>query len=300
MSEDSQMVGTAPSSDEYRATPSIGQVLSNARQTQGLNIADVARSLKLGVRQVEAMEADDYEKLPGMTFAKGFIRNYARLLQIDPEPMLATLQDGISQASAPAISSSNAGIEISSSVTKSWLWVSLAILLLVVGAPLLVYELLNSQPQQLQPGKGSTATVATPPVLPKLPKVVSPPAAVETQVALPPAASATENITAPQSEVSKQDVSNAAATAVESSSAVAGEGIIKMSFAGDAWVEIRDKSGKSIFSQLSPAGSEQAVKGSPPFSMVVGNAANVRMTYNGKPVDLTPFIKVNVAHLTLQ
>ncbi|TCV87400.1 RodZ domain-containing protein [Sulfurirhabdus autotrophica] len=293
MSEEIKLEGEVPSNEKYSAALTIGQILLRARQTQGLHIADVARSLKLGVRQVEAMEADEHEKLPGITFVKGFIRNYARLLQLDPEPMLASLQVDIAHASAPPISSSNAGIEISSGHKKMWLWMSLAILLLVVGAPLLVYELLNSQPQQLKSGKGSVNTVVTPSALPK---VTLPPAISDTQVTLPLAKPGNESVVEPAAELPKE-----AAPSVPAEETLApGERTIKMAFNSDAWVEIQDKSGKSIFSQLNAAGSEQLVKGMPPFTIVVGNAANVRMTYNGKQVDLTPFIKVSVARLTLQ
>jgi len=42
------------------------------------------------------------------------------------------------------------------------------------------------------------------------------------------------------------------------------------------------------------------VRGTPPFSLVIGNASHVRLTYNGKPVDLAPHIKVDVARLTIE
>jgi cytoskeleton protein RodZ len=71
-------------------------------------------------------------------------------------------------------------------------------------------------------------------------------------------------------------------------------------FDGDAWVEVKDKSGKVIFYQLNSKGSQQSVRGTPPFSLVIGNAAHVRLTYNDKPVDLAPHIKVDVARLTIE
>ncbi|MGH8744637.1 MAG: helix-turn-helix domain-containing protein, partial [Burkholderiales bacterium] len=69
-------------------TASVGRVLSSARERQGLSVSDVARQLKLAVRQVEALEADDFKSLPRITFVRGFIRNYAKLVQIDAEPLL--------------------------------------------------------------------------------------------------------------------------------------------------------------------------------------------------------------------
>jgi cytoskeleton protein RodZ len=68
----------------------------------------------------------------------------------------------------------------------------------------------------------------------------------------------------------------------------------------DAWVEIRDASGRTLMAAIAPAGSERAVQGRAPFDLVIGNAASVRVTYEGKPVDLRPHIRVHVARLKLK
>jgi cytoskeleton protein RodZ len=67
----------------------------------------------------------------------------------------------------------------------------------------------------------------------------------------------------------------------------------------EAWLEVRDGTGRSLVSALSAAGTERAVRGQPPFELVIGNAANVKLTYDGKPVDLKPHIRGKVARLKL-
>ena len=64
-------------------TESIGQVLSAAREASGLSVRDVARFLNLGVATIESLEEDAFERLPGLTFTKGYLRSYARLLKLD-------------------------------------------------------------------------------------------------------------------------------------------------------------------------------------------------------------------------
>ena len=59
----------------------------------------------------------------------------------------------------------------------------------------------------------------------------------------------------------------------------------------EAWLEVRDRDGRSLVSSLNPAGTERAVRGQPPFELVIGNAPHVKLTYNGKPVDLAPHTK---------
>src|SRR5574341_1951544 len=66
----------------------VGQELAAAREARGLALADVAQSLKFAQRQLEALEQERFDALPGATFAKGMVRSYARLLKLDPEPLL--------------------------------------------------------------------------------------------------------------------------------------------------------------------------------------------------------------------
>ena len=63
-----------------RVEASVGQVLRDAREAQNITLEDVAMRLRLMHRQVEAMETDDFESLGQPVFARGFVRNYARLM----------------------------------------------------------------------------------------------------------------------------------------------------------------------------------------------------------------------------
>jgi cytoskeleton protein RodZ len=69
-----------------------GNVLKAARETQGLSIHEVSSHLRLGPKQIQAIEQDDFDKLPQPSIVRGFIRNYAKLLNIDVTPVLAAYQ----------------------------------------------------------------------------------------------------------------------------------------------------------------------------------------------------------------
>lgn len=71
--------------------PGVGQLLREAREARNLRIEDMARHLRLSVRQVTALEEDDHDKLSGDVFLRGFIRNYARFVGIDAAPLLERL-----------------------------------------------------------------------------------------------------------------------------------------------------------------------------------------------------------------
>ena len=81
---------------------------------------------------------------------------------------------------------------------------------------------------------------------------------------------------------------------------VSGTNRILLEFDQLSWVEVKQANGKILLSQLNPAGTRQLVEGVPPFDLVIGNAANVRVKYNDKPVDLKPYFKVDVARLALE
>src|SRR5258708_530369 len=70
-----------------------GRLLAQLRAERKLSIADVAQRLKYGVRQIEALEAEEFDKLPGATFVRGMVRGYAKLLETDPEPVLGALEE---------------------------------------------------------------------------------------------------------------------------------------------------------------------------------------------------------------
>ena len=76
---------------EMSPSPSPGAQLRAAREAAGISIADAAQSIRLSPRQIGLLESDAWDQLPGETFVRGFLRNYARLLKVDPEPLLASV-----------------------------------------------------------------------------------------------------------------------------------------------------------------------------------------------------------------
>ncbi|MET0203175.1 MAG: helix-turn-helix domain-containing protein [Casimicrobiaceae bacterium] len=73
---------------------SVGTWLRVAREAAGLSGDAVAQQLKLHPRQVRAIEEDDFARLPGRTFVRGFVRNYARLVNLDADAVVAALPTG--------------------------------------------------------------------------------------------------------------------------------------------------------------------------------------------------------------
>ncbi|HVS26053.1 MAG TPA: RodZ domain-containing protein [Burkholderiales bacterium] len=268
-------------------TASIGRVLSAARERQGLSVSDVARQLKLAVRQVEALEADDFKSLPRITFVRGFIRNYAKLVQVDVEPLLKAAK---LMPPPPQVPEAEHGVaEIPTTSDKKYDWRSYAIsgVLAALLAGFFAYEWYHGKLEKDAP---KPVNVKREPA----------PAAVEKSKTETPRKLITEPVPAPPDLAQSSAAAAAQQTDIRPVAPRDRGAEIRLEFVQDTWVEIADKNGKAIFSQLNPAGSTQSVRGVPPFSVVVGNAAGVRIIYNNKPVDLKPYTKVDVARLTLE
>jgi cytoskeleton protein RodZ len=72
-----------------------------------------------------------------------------------------------------------------------------------------------------------------------------------------------------------------------------------MTFSEQTWVSVTDATGKEVFNKNKAADTEDSADGTPPFNIVVGNAAGVQMLYKGQAVDIVSHTKSNVARFTL-
>ncbi len=257
-----------------------------------MTLEDAAARLRLMLRQVEAMETDDFGSLGPLVFARGFVRNYARLLGLAPEALLARMEGAPAE---PTAVSPAAAAQPHSWLTSPWLILLLLGLLLLVGLPVALYWWLNSEaggkPEALVPPQ----TQSRPPPIAVPAPVAEPtdaiPPVVEGAAAPVPVAPSTP---APESPVTPaQDEAGAP-------EAPAISGVLHLEFSDEAWVEIKDATDRTLYRQLNRPGSSVDVAGQPPFDVVIGNAAHARVTYNGRPIDLKPFIAVTVARFTLE
>jgi cytoskeleton protein RodZ len=274
-----------------------GAQLKAAREAAGLSLDQVAQQLKLAPRQVRALEEENFGMLPGRTFTRGFMRNYARLLNLDPDLLVAHLPDAAhapSLESPPLHSTGTTMAELPTAHARApsfgrWL-IPLVLVASIVAAA--GYEWYRGRPAGVAAPPRSAETA--PPAAPNTSTTPLPnPVAPDSGAPAPAAPPATSGQSAP-------DGTAQPASAPQAAAAGAADAVLVVRYEGPSWTEIRDSAGRMLISRLVDADSVEPFDGAPPFSIVIGNARAVTLVYRGQPVDLAPYTRLNVARLVLR
>jgi cytoskeleton protein RodZ len=281
----------------------IGAQLRHARESQGLSVADAAQQLKFAPRQIESLENERFERLPGPTIARGMVRNYARLLNLDPEPLVERMShDGQAPPdSAQLAARYNQAVPFSDSGRRSSLvyaGFSVAVLALV-GVVAYEWQQQGARPQFVAPAQQPVEEVAQPaqPLEPAQPPEPPQRVAQPQPVIEPP--KVVEAIRPPEPQaVAEKPV--AEKPVAEKPLAAGGIRHIVLRCEEESWLEVTDASGQSLVTSLSPAGSERVVRARGPLEIVIGNARGVTLLVDDKPVDLKPHTRVDVARVTVK
>ncbi|ULX54423.1 DNA-binding protein [Cupriavidus taiwanensis] len=308
--------GGAHEGEREAAAREIGAALAREREAQRMSVEDVSARLKVAASKLRAIEAADLKALPDVTFAKGVMRAYARMLHVDIDPLLARFQPRAVAQVAEIARQREGGINAafddrnrfrSGGNGGRWVWLALVAVVVAAGiwfgldhirawidARSSAAETVAAEAPAAD-GASTEAGIVTAALPPVMAASDSPAPSAETVPASAVAASATTVAAAATGAPA------ASAPAAPTASAVAaGEGELQIRFAADTWFEIRDNSGKVVMGGTARAGQAMAGGGTAPYKVVIGNVKGVEsLTRNGTPVDLKAANRNNVARLTL-
>lgn len=310
-----------------------GETLRQARENNGWTLAEVAKKLNLTASSLSNLEAGAFDKLPGHTFARGYIRAYAKLLGMDQAALvhefdLYTGTDA-NGSNVHSLGRIEEPVRISHTILRI---VSLLLLIAVIGGGFIWWQdqtsmrakdLIGLAPEhvEVEGADGTTQihpldepedqAVAEAKVESESP-VEAQAAAEQTQssaLALPlasapavsgaaPAEPATSVASAPAAPVAPAPAVAPAVAAVESAP-VAGAGKVSVQYSADCWTQVTDATGKVLFGGLKRKGENLEVSGKPPLSLRLGFARAAQVTYNGQAVDVAPFTSGETARLKL-
>lgn len=298
-----------------------GTLLRRAREAAGLHVAALAVSLKVPVRKLEALEEDRWDALPDAVFIRALASSVCRTLKIDPQPVL----DRLPQTASPRLVRDGEGINTpfrapSDGAPPSWLDhvtkpVFLAVFALLLGA--LVLILLPSTPSDDKvaasgaPDSGSGAPAVIPAatvsqtvetVQPAPPTVPAAPTAATTPPLgiTPPATAASGSVIAADAVKVASAPGVSAAAVVAAGPAAAASGIIQFRASGPSWVEVTDAKGVIAMRKLLGAGETAVTSGALPLQVTIGRVDHTEVQVRGKPFDLKPVSKDNVARFDVK
>lgn len=310
-----------------------GETLRQARESNGWSLAEVALKLNLTSTSLANLEAGAFDKLPGHTFARGYIRAYAKLLGID-QAVLVQEFDQFTGTDAQGSNVHGLGrIEEPTRVSHTILRiVSLLLLIAVVGGGFVWWQDQTSQRNkdltsnamehvEVESADGTTQihpldepedqAVVEGQAAPQAPATAEQPApdAGTTPAALPapavPTAPAAPVAQAPAVPTPAPATPAPAAPAAPAMSPpttpalIAGDGRVQITFIADCWTQVTDGNGKVLFSGLKRKGDTLDQGGKPPLTLRLGFARGAQVAYNGQPVDVAPFTSGETARLKL-
>lgn len=300
-----------------------GQRLRQAREQLGLSQQVIAERLYLKKATVLDIEEDRITADLAATFVRGYIRSYAKLVHVPEDELLTTLANQAPQKMAKIALFQSFSLDKHRKKRDGWLMSITWLMLLLVLVLTCAWWWQNHQAQkqeiatmadqsdaQLAQNEGkqvlltdNQANNSTPMLLtdnattpidtntaaqvaavnPQQPTVVLP-----SQTTLPETAQR-----APSAHSLLPTVDAGIAAASDTNALVIG-------FSADCWLQVSDANGKTLFSGMQKNGDKLNLAGIAPYKLTIGAPIAVKIQYQGKPVDLSRFVKSNrVARLTL-
>ncbi|WP_369789985.1 cytoskeleton protein RodZ [Rouxiella sp. WC2420] len=317
-----------------------GERLRQAREQLGLSHQAVAERLCLKLSTIRQIEEGTTPADLAPTFLRGYIRSYAKLVHVPEEELATLIGKQAPINVPKVASMQGVSLRKSRKKRDGWLmgftWLIVFVVLGLTGA----WWWQNHQAQQeeianmadqstaqlnqdnaqgqsipLNSGDTSSQNTATNAAQPAAPADTSTgnAAAPQAQNSIPlntTPGSATNVGTAQTQQPAADQTSQPAPAETPSSTLPTGDAqattaaadadAVTMTFKSNCWLQIDDATGKSLFSGIKKGGETLSVKGKAPYKLKIGAPGAVDIQYQGKPVDLSRFVKSNrVARLTL-
>jgi cytoskeleton protein RodZ len=286
----------------------VGDTLRRTRLKRNLQLEEISNELKISTRLLQAIENDQYDKLPGGVFARSFVRQYARLLGLDEEEIAGRMQQAMGPAEdiqqVPERQRPGGVAPIQVPKVDEWEtvgdnrfrwsgWLSAVVLVLVMLVCSAVYTWMQRPKapvtaQASPPAHSAVQNASAPP-----PSVTAPtPSPVEPAAAPPQVAEQKPAEQAPLEQkpteakaVEEQPAEPAPAPTAALVATPNPDATVHVEITADEAVWVRARSdGKYAFSATMEPHTTRSVEGVKEVNLLLGNAGGVTISLNGKPI----------------
>ncbi len=259
--------------DSASVVHSVGHVLRNTRMAKNMSVDDVSRQLRISVQQVEAIEKESFDELPGRTFVRGFVRNYANLLQLDAAAIVQLLP-GPAAATVAPIEHTPFKIQEMTASSRDGRKPNSILLAVIVLAFLIFagYFLYKKMPfwQQSEQYKS--------------PAVQQEDGQASIELKLP-----VSSLNSPDEARGDAQFNQSPLTTLGAAKAWNTIGTLTFNFTADAHVKVTDGNDEIVFDQNNIRGTYQRISGKKPLSIVISDASAAEVTYNDRLIDIEPY-----------
>ncbi|MEE8057324.1 MAG: RodZ domain-containing protein [Pseudomonadales bacterium] len=296
-----------------------GLMLGKARAAAELSLREVADTLHLLPKQIAALEADDYQQLSGEIFCKSYLRNYGKLLGIDPEILVERylqyrkLPEEVNKKHAIASKLTIRQVQRPGKGHSIQYWclaVSIAIIIVLwvmsdsEGIDKNTKGSMMASAVIVDENDRSLVLALTPPTAATIvsrdftghSKAINIADTYSDQFAAISVADE-PGLVAIDRPVTKPQHNQFVDT--ERTIEQKTEGLLYFHFSDDCWVEVKDSDNKVIFADLKRAADTLELSGNAPFRVLLGYAPGVSLDYNGKSVAIGVNQKNNSARLVI-
>lgn len=257
---------------EQTPVPSPGELLRHTRKDKGFSLDEVAPHLGLPCRVLRALEDDDYERLPAPMYVRGYVRRYCSLLGISEVPVLEMVDQ---QLTHKGIEDHALALRLPLAPKKKIRPVLILIpliLMLLAAAAALVWAMQSSESISLSAIDKPQTTF---------------------QPAVEMSALTSENDNDHEQNFSESEPRlHAVNEAGDDGMRTLAVHIIQQS-----WVEVFDANGDMLVADIKPSGTTLEITGLAPFSVTLGYAPGVELTFSGQPVPVKAISSDNTATL---
>ena len=251
----------------------VGRRLREAREAAGLGLAEVSSRLKMPLRVVQSLEAEDWSRLGAPVFVRGQLRSYARLLGIDATPV--EVAAGVSVVEPPVLVPRTFTSPLQRFAEHAARRAVYIVMTIAIAIPVWLAT---------RPHMELAANDAAPLDAPASPQPAH--AAIRPAPARAAAPDAASDGPHPL-------VASLAALPPREAPALA------LQFEGDSWARVMGPDGQLLEQALLHAGDRRNYAAGEVGAVVLGNAGAVRVSSHGREADLAPYLRANVARFTV-
>ncbi len=295
---------TRDNSDVY---VQIGEALKTARLSRKLDLADVSQALRLSGMTIEDMENGRLDRLAGL-YRRGYVANYARLVGLDPAPLLAMLDPEPAPELRQVLPRARTGWK----VDKYIKFATYAVVTIAIVPPLIVFfvqgglRLTGPEPTpsvaqvESAPASGEEQRMAR-----RIARALAVEDRPDTEIVGPVAASALPIRTLRPVRELQADDSVLDSDASQPDSALAIDELLPLrlelgiELLEDSWVEIYSADGRRLEYDLLRSGLQRSYQGEPPLRLLLGRASAVRLFADGQAVEYPGDDRADVVSLEL-